>query len=91
MINITDIPQAFGNLFNVSPEVGGILISVLVLVAVLVGVSLVNNSLMAVSVIGISLISLFTFLGWFPIWLTIIIALLVIVMFARDAIPKGEE
>lgn len=91
MINVTDIPEVFGNLFNVDAEVGGIIISVIVFMAVIIAVSLVSNSLMAVSVSGITLIALFTFLGWFPIWLTIIIALMVIVLFARDAIPKGEE
>lgn len=91
MINITDIPQVFADLFGVEASVGGIIISVIVFFAVIVAVSLVSNSLMAVSVSGITMIALFTFLGWFPIWLTVIIALMVIVLFARDSLPKSED
>lgn len=86
MINLTEIPEQFGNLFNVGSDVGGVMISVIVLLAVIVAVSLAKDSLVAISLSGIGVISFFTFLGWFPIWLTIIIALALVVMFGRDAI-----
>jgi len=89
MFNLTDIPEAFGELFNVTPEIGGILISVLVIVAVVMAVSLASNSLVAVGISAISLIAFFTFMGWFPIWITILIALFIAVMFGRDTVGLG--
>jgi len=89
MFNITDIPEAFGEIFNVSAEIGGVLISTIVIVAVIMAVSLASNSLIAVGISGISLVAFFTFMGWFPIWLTILIALFIAVMFGRDAVGLG--
>ena len=89
MFNLTDIPEAFGNIFNVTPEIGGVLVSVLVIVAVIMAVSLASNSLVAVGVSGISTMAFFTFMGWFPIWLTILIALFIAIMFGRDVVGIG--
>lgn len=89
MINMTDIPDAIGNLFNIPSETGGVLISVLILTAVLTALSLLNQSMIAMTVTSISVIALFTFLGWFPIWITILITLGLAVMFGRSVVSKS--
>ena len=92
MVNITDVAGTFGSFLGVGAETGGIFISVITTVAVLLALSIFTTNEMAVAVAGVSMFSLFTFLGWFPIWLLILIALVVAVLYGRKAIkPVSGE
>ena len=85
MVNITDVAEVFGQFFGVGAEFGGIFISVIIVIAVLLAFSLYTQNEMAIAISGVGLFSLFTFLEWFPIWLTIIIVLIVAVLVGRKA------
>ena len=86
-LNMTAIPQAFAEIFGISYDASGILISVVLTICILLAFALLMEgfNIMPIAIVGIGCFSLFTFLGWFPIWIMIIICLIIAVLVASQA------
>lgn len=88
MVNLTQVPEVIGNMLNVPIGTAGIIMAVLITIALVIGVSLIAFSELTVAFVGLASISMFTFIGWFPIWITIFIGLGIAVMLGRKTISK---
>ena len=88
MLNMTVIPEIFADILNISYEASGILISVVVTMMLLLAFSVLSDSMnMSNSVfVGIGCFTLFTFLGWFNIWVMILIAMVTAVLWAKGIV-----
>ena len=85
MLNLTLIPEAFAEILGVSTDASGIILSVAITSAFLLAISLlIDFNTMPVVIIGVDLFSMFTFLGWFPIWTMILIAMLTAILYAKE-------
>ena len=86
MFNFTEIPEIFGELLGLGLEPTGILLTVIGLMAISITLAILELSNMGIAVVDVSWISFCTYMEWFPIWIMIIIALIVAVLFARKAV-----
>ena len=85
MLNMTEIPQVFADLLNIPENTAGVLLSIILVAAVVVFLSIVKAKEIAIAGVTVGMFSLFTFLTWFPIWVTILVALVVAVLFGKEA------
>ena len=86
MLNMTEIPQVLADLLNIPANTAGVLISIILVAAVVVFLGVVKAKEIAMAGVTVGMFALFTFLGWFPIWITILISLIVAVLFGKTAI-----
>ena len=86
MFNITEIPEIFGELFSLDLEPTGILLTIIGLMVISITLAVLDLSNMGIAVMDISWISFCTYMGWFPIWIMIIITLGIAVLFARKVV-----
>lgn len=84
MLNMTEIPQVFADMLNIPENTAGVLISIILVAAVVVFLGVVKAKEIAMAGVTVGMFALFTFLGWFPIWVTILICLLVAVLFGKE-------
>ena len=86
MFNFTEIPEIFGEILGLGLEPTGILITIIGLMSISITLAILDLSNMGIGVVDVSWISFCTYMGWFPIWIMIIITLLVAVLFARKTV-----
>jgi len=86
MFNFTEIPEIFGEILGLGLEPTGIIITVVTLMGISITLAILELSNMGIAVVDICWISFCTYMEWFPIWIMIIIALLVAVLFARKTV-----
>lgn len=75
MVNMTDVPTVLSEFLNIPEVASGLLISVLVITAVLIGMGLIQLPLSVIAVSGIGLVLFFTLIDWLNIWIAIFMAL----------------
>lgn len=88
-LNLTQIPEIIGSVLNLDTTVSGVLISVgITIIAIICLGLLVDNYFSELPIVStvIGLFTLFTFLGWFPIFPFILIALVVAILYGRQAV-----
>lgn len=80
MVNMTEVPTVLSEFLNIPEVASGLLISALVIIAVVVGLGLIQLpfGVIAGSVIG--MIIFFTLIDWLNIWIAIFMALGVAVL-----------
>lgn len=83
MFNVTAIPENFAPILGLDIEAVAIGISVIGLLVLVLFLAVLDVK--AVGIVGVSLtyLAFTTFMGWFPFWIFIIIALLTAIMVAR--------
>lgn len=88
MLNMTVIPEVFGDLLGLSIESGGVFVSVLVVLVFTFSISLLTDgfNILPIVITSIGLFTMFTFFGWFPIWILIIIALLTAILYSKEIV-----
>ena len=86
MFNFTEIPEIFGEILGLGLEPTGILLTIIGLMAISITLAILELSNMGIAVIDICWISFCTYMQWFPIWIMIIIALGIAVLFARKTV-----
>ena len=86
MLNITEIPEVFGEILGLGLEPMGILMTIVGLMAITITLAVLELSNMGIAVTNIGWIAFCTYMGWFPVWITIIIALVIAVMFAKKTV-----
>lgn len=80
-LNLTQVPEVFTELLGIPVIASGILISMLIVLSAVVFLALLDCPPMGIAGAIIGLIAFFTFLGWFPVWISIGIALAIAVLF----------
>jgi len=83
-VPIGDLPSIVGGFLGVGPTVGGIILSGLILFGILIALSILDVGILGEAIGGIAFLSIFTFLGWFPIWLMLIVAFITAVLVANQ-------
>lgn len=93
MFNVTAIPENFSVLLGLEIETTAILASLLVLLVISVTCALLELDLLGIVILDIVVITFFTAIGWFPIWITILIGLAIAVLFGRKTVSllSGEQ
>lgn len=86
MFNVTGIPEIFGEILGLGLEPSGILLTIIGLMAISITLSVLDLSNMGIAIIDVCWVSFCTYMAWFPIWIMIIIALIVAVLFARKTV-----
>ena len=86
MFNFTEIPEIFGEIMGLGLEPTGILISIIGLMVISITLSILDLSNMGIAVTDIAWISFCTYMGWFPIWIMIIISLGIAVLFGKKTV-----
>lgn len=85
-LNLTEIPEILGSILNVNTEIAGTLLSVGITIVLIIAIGLLVESVfnvLPIVTICIGCFTLFTFLGWFPIFPFLIIVLLVAVLYGK--------
>lgn len=94
MLNLTQVPEVFSNVLNIPVVASGLLITLIFILVIVVGLSLLNTPPLGIAGAVIVAITFFTFLQWFPVWITIVIALAIAVLFGvkvKDNLASGGE
>lgn len=81
--NMTAFPEIFGDLLGLGIEPMGVLLTLAIVVCVTLTLSILSLDMTGIAVADICIISFCTYLDWFPIWVTILIALFVAVLTAK--------
>jgi len=88
--NLTELPEVFGEILGLSLEPSAVLISIVGLAIISLCLALVDLSNMGIAICDISWLTFATYLGWFPIWIMIIIVLIIAVLFARKVVSYSS-
>lgn len=86
MFNLTEIPEIIGEILGIGLEPTGIIITIFTLAALSVTLAILELSNMGIAIVDVSWIAFCTYMGWFPIWVMIIIVLLIAVLFAKKTV-----
>ena len=86
MFNLTEIPEIFGDILGLGVEPTGILMTIVGLMAISVTLAILDLSNMGIAVTCIGWVAFCTYMGWFPIWIMILVALVIAVMFAKKTV-----
>lgn len=84
--NVTAFPEIFGELLGLDVEPMGILITVVGICLISLVLATLELDITGIAITNVAFICFTTYLNWFPIWITIIIALIVSVLTARKAV-----
>lgn len=80
-LNLTQVPEVFTEVLGIPLIASGILISMIIILVVVVFLALLDCPMMGIAGSIVGLIAFFTFIGWFPIWVSIGIALIIAILF----------
>lgn len=86
MFNVTEIPEVFSDLLGLELEPTSILISLVCLMVLSITLAILELDIIGVIIADLSLLAFFCLMGWFPVWIFIIISILVAVLFARKTV-----
>jgi hypothetical protein len=89
-IPIGELPTIVGNFLGIGPVAGGLLLSGFFLFGILIALNVLGVNILGEAIAGVAFLGLFTALGWFPIWLMLIIAFITAVMVA-DKVSKAAK
>lgn len=92
MFNVTAIPENFSVLLGLEIETTAILASLVFIAVISFTCAVLGLELLGVVVLDIVALTFFTMMGWFPIWIMILIGLAIAVLFARKTVSlmSGE-
>lgn len=91
MVNMTQVPEVIATFLNIPDFIGGMIITIVVTLGIGFAISTLSES-EAFLVLGcLASLSFFTFIEWFPIWLTIFIALAVAVSFGKQFVSNKSD
>lgn len=76
-LNLLALPTQLGALLGVGSLGGGLILSCLILLSAMIPVATSKTGIITPVIVGITFLGLFTFLGWIPFWIILLVALLV--------------
>jgi len=86
LLNMTEVPEVIGTILNVPSEVAGIAITIVLTACLVIFLAIIKAPELATAGLTVASFGFFTFLEWFPIWVTILIALVVSLLFGKEAV-----
>jgi len=86
MFNVTAIPENFGILLGLEIETSAILMTLVFIAIISFTCAVLELELLGIVVLDIVSLTFFTMMGWFPIWIFIIIALIIAVLFGQKTV-----
>jgi len=84
--NMTAFPEIFGDLLGLDLEPMGVLLTIAIVVSVTLTLSILSLDFTGIAVADICIIAFCTYLDWFPIWVTILIALFVAALVGKKTV-----
>lgn len=85
IMQIEDIPEMFGDFFDISTEASQVFLSIVVILAVLLPVMLMSRGSKSVTIEAVVLFLTMCFLigiGWLPFWILIMAVLIIAIFWA---------
>ena len=80
---VSDIPATFASALGITVDVAMVIISAMILVSVGLTMAVLNVNPIGITIVMVSLIGVLTLVGWFPVWLMIIVIIVTAAMFGR--------
>lgn len=85
LLNMTAIPETFANILNIPTQTAGIMVSLFIVAAIVIFMSIIKAKEIAIAGVIPVTLAFLTFIGWFDVWITMLVALLVSVLFGKEA------
>lgn len=85
LLNMTAIPETFANILNIPTYTAGILVSLFIVAGLVIFMAIIKAPEIAIGATAPVALAFLTFIGWFDVWITILVALIVSVMFGKEA------
>jgi len=75
-LNLTQLPEIFSDNLGIPLDVSSIGIALVIIVATIIFLAILDVNFVVIFAVSMIELTLFTFMQWFPIYITIIIALI---------------
>lgn len=80
---LSDIPTTFASALGIDVLTAQTILSVMILVSVGLTMAVLNVNPVGITIVMVSLIGVLTLVGWFPVWILVIVIVAVVAMFSR--------